>query len=324
MAFPSRLKTVWTIVRESAIEWISDNTMRLSAALAFYTILSVAPLLVIVIAIAGWVFGTESATRHLESQAQSFVGDAGAEVLKTTIQHAKRPGAGIFASIIGVVTLLFGASGVFGELQGAMNKVWDVKPKPGRGLVAKIRDRFVSFGMVVAIGFLLLVSLVITTVLAALGGYLSSLLPGVPILMQIANFFLSFAVVTVLFAMIFKFLPDVQIAWRDVWFGALVTAGLFTLGKYLIGLYLGRASVATPFGAAGSVVAFVVWVYYSGLIVFFGAELTKVTARHMGRQIKPDTNAMRADDPNRDQCAKPASEQADRRSPKVAQTTTAG
>jgi len=292
MAMAVRLKKFWTIVRETVNEWLADDAMRLSAALAFYTILSVAPLLVIVTAIAGWVFGTEAATKHLQEQARSFIGDAGSDVLKTTVEHAKRPGEGIVASVIGVATLLFGASGVFGELQGAMNIVWNVKPKPGRGIIAKIRDRFASFGMVLAVGFLLLVSLVVTSILAALGGYLNNLVPGLPVLMHIANFILSYAVVMVLFALIFKFLPDAQIAWRDVWFGALVTAGLFTLGKYLIGLYLGQAGVATPFGAAGSVVAFVVWVYYSGLIVFFGAELTKVTARHFGRQIKPTENAV--------------------------------
>jgi membrane protein len=294
MALPNRLRTTWTIVRETVNDWLADNATRLSAALAFYTILSVAPLLVIVIAIAGWVFGTEAATRHLEEQARGFIGSAGADVLKTTVEHAKRPSEGIIATVIGVATLLFGASGVFGELQGAMNTVWNVKPKPGRGIWSKLRDRFVSFGMVLAVGFLLLVSLVVTSILTAIGGYLSGLVPGLPVLMHVANFLLSIAVVTVLFALIFKFLPDAEISWRDVWFGALVTAGLFTLGKYLIGLYLGHAGVATPFGAAGSLVAFVVWVYYSGLIVFFGAELTKVTARHFGRQIKPTENAMPA------------------------------
>jgi membrane protein len=293
----ARLQLAWTIIRDAVKGWVADNAAQLSAALAFYTILSIAPLLVIVTAIAGWVFGTPTATEELEAQAREFVGDAGAEVLKTTVEHANRPAAGIVASIVGVATLLFGASGVFGELQRAMNTVWNVKPKPGRGILGVLRDRFVSFGMVLAVGFLLLVSLVITTALSALSDYLSNLMPGIPTLMHLLNLVLSFLVVTVLFAMIFKFLPDVKVAWRDVWFGALITAALFTLGKYLIGLYLGRAGVATPFGAAGSVVAFVVWVYYSGLIVFFGAELTQETARHLGRRIKPAENALPADVP---------------------------
>jgi len=285
-------KRIWTILREAAAEWVNDNATRLAAALAFYTILSVAPLLVIVTAAAGKIYGSsEVATEKLVNEVRGFVGDVGAEVVKTTLQHADRPKAGLVATVIGVVTLLFGASGVFGELQSAMNVVWNVKPKPGRGIWATIRDRFLSFGMVLVVGFLLLVSLVVTTALTALNEYLAGLVPGLPTLMHTANLVLSIAVVTVLFAMIFKVLPDVRIAWRDVWFGAAVTAALFTLGKYLIGLYLGRAGVATPFGAAGSVVAFVVWVYYSGLILFFGAELTQVTAKHAGRQIVPTENA---------------------------------
>jgi membrane protein len=285
-------KRIWTILREAAKEWVADNASRLAAALAFYTILSVAPLLVIATAIAGQVFGSsQSAADKLVTEVRGFVGDAGAEVVKTTLEHADRPKAGIVATIIGVVTLLFGASGVFGELQSAMNVVWNVKPKPGRGIWATIRDRFLSFGMVLVVGFLLLVSLVVTTALTALSDYLAGQLPGLPTLMHVANFVLSFVVVAVLFALIFKFLPDVRIAWRDVWLGAAVTAALFTVGKYLIGLYLGRAGVATPFGAAGSVVAFVVWVYYSGLILFFGAELTQVSAKHAGRQIVPTENA---------------------------------
>jgi membrane protein len=286
-----KLKEVWSIVREAGVEWMDDKATRLSAALAFYTILSVAPLLLIATAIAGAVFEEEAATGALVEQLRGLVGDAGAEVAQTAVQNANRPGAGTIASIIGVVTLLFGASGVFGELQAALNTAWDVKPKPGRGIWATVRDRFLSFGMVLAVGFLLLVSLVVTTALAAFGGYVEGLLPGYEVLMQVANFVVSFLFVTVLFALIFKFLPDAQISWRDVWFGALVTAVLFTVGKYAIGLYLGRASVATPFGAAGSLVVFVVWVYYSGLIVFYGAELTQVTAKHAGRQIVPKPNA---------------------------------
>ena len=166
-----------------------------------------------------------------------------------------------------------------------------MKPKAGRGVWDKVRDRFLSFGMVLAVGFLLLVSLVVTTTLAAFGGYAEGLAPGVPVAMHAANFVLSFLVVTVLFALVFKYLPDAEIAWRDVWFGAVATAVLFTVGKSAIGLYLGRSAPGTPFGAAGSLVALVVWVYYSGLIVFFGAELTQVTARHAGREIKPAENA---------------------------------
>jgi membrane protein len=258
--------------------------------------LSIAPLFVIAVAIAGAVFGHDAATGALTDQLRGLLGDAGADVAKTTVEHADKPKAGTVAAIIGVVALMFGASGVFGELQGALNAIWNVKPKPDRGIWGKVRDRFLSFGMVLVIGFLLLVSLVVTTALTAFGGYLEGLAPGVPVLMHAANFALSFVVVTALFALMFKFLPDAEVAWRDVWFGAVVTAVLFTVGKYAIGLYLSKSAPGSAFGAAGSLVAFVVWVYYSGLIVFFGAELTKVTARHAGREIKPAENAEPAAD----------------------------
>jgi membrane protein len=293
-----RLREIWSVVREAASGWMNDNVTRLSAALAFYTILSVAPLLVIVTAIAGWVFGSEAAATMLQDQMRGMVGNAGADVAKAAVENAHQPGSGILATIIGVATLLFGASGVFTELQGALNIVWHVKPKPGRGIWGTIRGRFLSFGMVLAVGFLLLVTLVVTTAITALGDYVGGLMPGIPTLLHIANIVVSFVVIAVLFALIFKYLPDAEISWRDVWFGAVVTAALFTLGKYLIGLYLAKAAPGSAFGAAGSVVAFVVWVYYSGLIVFFGAELTRVTARYAGRQIKPAEDAMRADQPS--------------------------
>lgn len=288
------LKDIWAILKKAFKEWSDDNAARLAAALAFYTVLSIAPLFLIAVAIAGAVFGREAATGALNDQLRGLIGDAGAEVARTTVEHADQPKAGVLATIIGVITLLFGASGVFGELQSALDAVWNVKPKPGRGIWGTIRDRFLSFSMVLVFGFLLLVSLVITTALAAVGKYTEGLAPGVPVMMQVANFVFSFVLIAGLFALMFKYLPNAKIAWRDVWFGALVTAVLFTLGKYAIGLYLGRSAPGTPFGAAGSLVAFVVWVYYSGLIVFFGAELTQVTAEHAGRKIEPTANAMPA------------------------------
>lgn len=297
---------VWGVLREAAAEWADDNAARLSAALAFYTILSFAPLFVIAVAIAGAVFGHDAATGALTDQLRDLLGESGAEVAKTTLQHADKPKEGTLAALVGVVTLLFGASGVFGELQGALNTAWGVKPKPGRGVWGTVRDRFLSFGMVLVVGFLLLVSLVVTTALAALGGYAAGLAPGVPVLMHAANFVLAFAVVAALFALVFKYLPDAEVAWRDVWFGALVTAALFTAGKYAIGVYLGQSAPGTPFGAAGSLVAFVVWVYYSGLIVFFGAELTKVAARRAGRAIRPAANAEPADAGRTEKASAPA------------------
>jgi membrane protein len=283
--------TIWTIIRDSFNEWMEDNAPRLAAALAFYTILSVAPLLMIILAVVGFFFDAEVASAELTNQMGSTFGEAGSEVVKTVIENSKEPSGGIAATIIGVVTILFGASGMFGELQGSLNTVWDVKQKSGRGFFGVIRDRFLSFGMVLVVGFALLVSLVLTTLLAAFGEYLGGLVAGLPVLMQIANFLLSFVLIAALFAMIFKFLPDVKIGWRDVWFGAFVTSLLFIVGKYLIGFYLGKAGFTTPFGAAGSLVAFVVWIYYSALILFFGAELTQVTMKQYGRRIEPTENA---------------------------------
>src|SRR5437868_6858624 len=228
-----RVRAIWSVIREARTGWMNDNATRLSATLAFYTILSLAPLLVIVTAIIAWRFGSDVASNQLQEQMRGLVGDAGADVAKTTAENAHRPGSGILATVIGIGTLLFGASGVFGELQGALNTVWHVKPKPGRGIWGTIRARFLSFGMVLVIGFLLLVSLVITTALTAVATYAEGLMPGVPTLLHVANFVVSFLVVAVLFALMFKYLPDAKIAWRDVWFGALVTAALFTLGKYL-------------------------------------------------------------------------------------------
>jgi len=283
--------TIWTIVRDSFSEWMEDNAPRLAAALAFYTILSVAPLLMIILAVVGFFFDAEVASAKLTSQMGSTFGEAGSEVVETVIENSKNPSGGITATLIGVVTMLFGASGVFGELQGSLNTVWDVKQKSGRGFWGIIRDRFLSFGMVLVVGFVLLVSLVLTTLLAAFGDYLGGLVTGLPLLIQVANFLLSFLMIAALFAMIFKFLPDVKIGWRDVWFGAFVTSMLFMVGKYLIGFYLGKAGFTTPFGAAGSLVAFVVWIYYSALILFFGAEVTQVAMKRFGRLIEPTENA---------------------------------
>ena len=287
-------RTVWNILRDAGSAWVEDNAFRLSAALAFYTLLSVAPLFVIVTAVAGLAFGQEAASGQLAAQLRGLVGDAGAEVMTTAVEKADRPTAGVVATAIGVVTLLFGASGVFGELQGALNTIWHVKPKPGRGVWGFVRDRFLSFGMVLAVGFLLLVTLVVSTALTALGGRLDGLVPGLPVFMGVANFVVSFLVVATLFALMFQFLPDVRIGWRYAWFGAGVTAVLFTVGKSLIALYLGKAGVATPFGAAGSLAAFVIWVYYSGLILFFGAELTRSAVRNLGGKIEPAPNAQMA------------------------------
>ncbi len=286
------MKRIWLILREAAECWFDDNASRLAAALAFYTLLSLAPLAVIATAIAGAVFGKDAATGALAAQLNETIGAAGAELVSGMVKQANRTQAGIIATIIGVITLLFGASSVFYELQAALNTVWNIKPKAGRRRIwALVCGRFLTFLMVLVCGLLLLISLISTTILAAFEGHLGGLVPGLPALLNASNFILSFLVIALLFAMIFKILPLARIFWRDVWFGAFITSGLFTIGKYLISVYLGTAAVATPFGAAGSLVVFIVWIYYSGMILLFGAELTKVTAKRAGRMLKPADDA---------------------------------
>ena len=286
--------TAYHVMREAVEKFIDDKVTRMAAAIAFYAILSLTPLLLIATAAAGYIFGDEAASGELVNQMRSLVGEAGAEVIQNAIKNANRPSSGILATIIGVATLLFAASNVFTELQDSLNTIWGVRPKPGRSFLYIIQDRFLTFAMVLIIGFLLLVSLVLSAVLAATGNFLNDLVPGVPWLMQFTNVIVSFLIVMLLFASMLKFLPDVHLTWRQTMWGALITSGLFILGKFLIGLYLGRSSIASPFGAAGSLVVFVVWIYYSNLIFFFGAELTQVIvkkATHNG--IRPTKGSER-------------------------------
>ena len=272
---------------------VEHNASRLAAALAYYTLLSVAPLAVIAIGVAGLVFGQDAARGQVADRLGAVVGQEAAEGVQSIVANARFPEAGFLSITIGVVVLFLGASGVFGELQASLNAIWDVEPKPGRGLWGTVRDRFFSFSMVLGVAFLLLVSLVVSTALSALGHYFQGALPGGEIIWQILNFVISLGTVTLLFALLFKVIPDVEIQWRDVWLGALFTAMLFTLGKFGLGLYLGKASVGSPYGAAGSLVVLAVWVYYAAQILLFGAELTQVFAKQHGRDIRPSDGAVR-------------------------------
>ena len=265
-------KTIWPILRQTFFAWDEHEAPRLGAALAFYTILSLAPLVILVIAIVAFVFGHSTAQNQLLGQVDSMIGRQGSDAVKAMIEQAQKPVSGTFASIIGVITLLFGASGVFGEL----NKMWDVKPTSAGGLWETIRQRFFSFGMVLAVGFLLLVSLVTSAALAALGKFFGGLLPMPEFVLNAINFVLSLAGTSVVFALIFRYVPEAKIAWKGIWIGAAVTALLFTIGKFLIGLYLGKAAVGSAYGAAGSLIVVIVWVYYSAMIFLFGAEFTRV------------------------------------------------
>jgi membrane protein len=282
-----------SLLKEAANDWIDDNAMRLAAALAYYAIFSLAPLLVITVAVAGLVFGEEAAHGGISNQLQALAGRQAADALQTLLARtAEQKTTGIVAGAVSLVVLLFGASGVFGELKDALNTIWGVVVKPGRTWLRLIRDRFLSFSIVLAIGFLLLTSLVLSAALAALSKYMSGLLPLSPVIWRGADFLLSFTVISALFATIFKVLPNVRIGWHDVRIGAIGTAFLFTGGKFLIGWYLGTSSVASSFGAAGSVVIILIWVYYSSCILFFGAEFTKVYARRFGSGIVPNSRAM--------------------------------
>ncbi|MFW9264034.1 YihY/virulence factor BrkB family protein [Nostoc sp. CALU 546] len=286
------LQAIWELFQETFKEWSEDKASRLAAALAYYTIFSIAPLLIIVIAIAGAVFGEEAARGQIVGQIQGLVGQDGAEFIQTAINNANKPQTGAIASIISVVVLLLGATGLFTELQDSLNTIWEVKPKPGRGVTNIIRLRFLSFAMVIGIGFLLLVSLVISTALAALVTYFSNLLPGLDFIWQILNFILSFAITTFLFGLIFKVLPDVKIAWSDVLIGAMLTSFLFSIGRFLLGQYLGNGSFGSAYGAAGSLVVILAWVNYAAQILFFGAEFTQVYSRRYGSGITPTKHAI--------------------------------
>ena len=285
------------LLKEAASEWVDDGAMRLSSSLAYYAIFSLAPLLVIVISIAGMVFGEEAARGQLAHQIATLAGKRAGEAIQSAVQSsASQKATGVLATVISAAVLLFGASTVFAELKDALNTIWGVVVKPGRPFLTLVHDRFFSFSIVLAIGFLLLVSLVISALLAALGKYMSGRFQLSPALWQTWDVFISFAVVSGLFAMIFKLLPNVRIGWRDVWIGGVGTAFLFTLGKFAIGYYLATSSVASSFGAAGSVVIVLAWIYYSACILFFGAEFTKAYARKFGSGIVPNSRAVLVDD----------------------------
>src|SRR5437868_557136 len=302
-------KEIWELLKETFSDWNEDKAPRLAAALAYYTLFSIAPLLFIVIAIAGLVFGREAVQGQIQTQIQGLVGEQAATTIQSMVQGANKPSSSIIATVIGIVTLVFGAAGLFGQLQDALNTIWEVQPKPGRSFLDTLKERFLPFTMILGVGFLLLVSLVVSAGLSALGAFFSGLLPGLEFVWQIVNFVVSFGVITLLFAMIYKVLPDAKIAWNDVWIGAAATALLFTIGKVLIGLYLGRSAVGSTYGAAGSLIVVLIWVYYSTQLLFLGAEFTQVYARKYGSRIQPAENAVALTEDARAQQGIPRKEQ---------------
>jgi len=286
------VKAGFDMIKETFKEWQEDGALDLGAALSYYAIFSLAPLLLIVIGVAGLVWGREAVQGQLVSQLQGLVGEQGGQAIQTMIANAGKHGSGVMATIIGVVTILFGATGVFVQLQTSLDRIWNVEPRPGAGIRGFVKTRLLSFGMILGIGFLLLVSLVLATAVTAVTTWATGLMPAAKVLAEGLTFVVSFALTTLLFAMIFKVLPDVKIAWRDVWIGAAATALLFTLGKFLIGLYLAKSSVASTYGAAGSLVIVLLWIYYSSQILFLGAEFTQVYAGRYGSNIRPSEHAV--------------------------------
>jgi membrane protein len=274
-------RTAGRLLREAFRDWRADDAPRLGAALAYYTLFAIAPLLVLAIAVAGLAFGREAAQGRVVSEIAGLVGTSGAEAVSSLIANSRKPQEGVIATLLGAVTLLLGASGAFLELKGALNRVWDVVEEP-RGLWGFVRARLAAFALVLAVGFLLMASLLVSAALSAAGALLGAYSSHPLMLLRIANAALSLVVISVLFALIFKTLPDTRITWGDVWVGATLTAALFTIGKFGIGFYLGRSGVTSTYGAAGSVVVLVVWVYYFAQIFYFGAELTQAYARAQG------------------------------------------
>jgi membrane protein len=277
------LKTLWTLIKDTFAQWSEDNPFQLAAALAYYTLFSMAPLLMIAIAVAGLVFGREASQNQVVGIIEDLVGVQGARAIQAMIETAgRKPDSGVFAAGVGIILLLLGAGGVVEQLQHSLNTIWRVAPKTGRGIRGFLLDRLLSFSMVLSVGFLLVVSLVISAVLTAVSGIVGDFLPIDAATAHILDFVVSFAFIMLLFAVIYKFVPDVRIAWRDVWIGAATTSLLFSVGKFLIGFYLGHSTVTSIYGAAGSLVTLLLWVYYSSLMFFFGAELTQIYATRYG------------------------------------------
>jgi membrane protein len=285
-----KLKPLYRHVLEIISLWNNANASAMGAAIAFYTIFAIAPLFMLVLALAGALFGPEAAHRELFGQINGLVGDSGADAIQSILTAANKPKTSLFATVIGLIALFIGASTVFIQLQQSLNAIWNVRIKSSN-LQNFIRHRLLSFAALLGIGFLLLVSLIISATLHAAGKWMSGVIPAHEVIWQILDLAISLSIITLLFAMIFKLLPDVLIAWRDVWVGSFITALFFTIGKYLLGAYLGRSSLSSAYGAAGSFVVVLLWVYYSAQILLFGAASIRVYTKHHGSSIKPSANA---------------------------------
>ena len=287
----------FSLLKQTFNEWLQDKAPQLGAALAYYTVFSLAPLVLVLLAIIGFVFRDDpaGAWSKMTQQMGYFLDPSAVQVVQDIAQKASQPGKSALATVIGIALALFGASAVFGQLQDALNTIWGVKAKPAQGIWGFLRSRFLSFAMVAGVCFLLLVSLAIEALLKGFSHYIQSVLPGGIVIALSVYLIFDFAVVVLLFALIFKSLPDVKIQWRDVWIGAVMTAILFGIGKWLLGFYLGSGAAASAYGAASSLITLLLWVYYSSQILLFGAEFTQVYAARAGREFEPDEYAVRVE-----------------------------
>ena len=303
-----RLKVPYEWLRDAAKSWSSHKDSRLAAALAFYTVFAIAPLLIIATAMAGLVFGHDVIRAHVLAQVASLVGRRGAALVHDMMAAASHTGSTALATTIGLLTILLGASGIFGQLQDALNTIWEVAPRKGTSWRVFVRRRFLSFSMVLVLGFLLLVSLILSALVGAGGAALAGVLPDSPRLVHAFNILLGFAITSTLFALVFKVLPDVRVRWREAWIGALATAVLFDVGRTLIGLYLWRSAIPSAYGAAGALAVILTWIYFSAQILLFGCELTRAHARQSGRPVvcKPGVAAVTADAKGQQGMLKPA------------------
>lgn len=289
--------TTFNIFKETLRQWLEDKAPQLGAALAYYTVFSLAPLILVLLAILGLLFRHDpsGAWEKVTEQLSYFLDRSAIDVIQSIAQKASQTDKSIWATIIGVALALFGASGVFGQLQDALNTIWGVKAKPGAGIWRFLRNRFLSFAMVGGICFLLLVSMTIESLLKAFSHYVQAMLPGGIVIAVTVYLLFDLAIMVLMLALIFKILPDAKIRWRDVWIGALITALLFALGKWALGLYLGSGSAASAYGAASSLITLLLWVYYSSQILLFGAEFTQVYADYSGAHVLPDEHAVRVE-----------------------------
>lgn len=285
------IKEFGSLLKQAFESWNEDKATRLAAALSFYTVFAMTPVLIIALVVAGQVWGPAEVQTQLLQQITATIGPQGASLIQSMLENARNPTNSLLASIFSLITLILGAAGAFGQLQDALNTIWEVQARTGSAIRRLLTDKFLSFLMVVGLGFLLLASLIISAALSASNGPAGSPTTSLASTLGIINLFVSFGVITVVFAVILKVIPDVHLRWRDVWPGALLTAVLFTLGKYAIGLYLAHASISSSYGAAGSLVIILLWIYYSAQIFFLGAEFTKIYAKKSGSPVRPTLQA---------------------------------